>query len=220
MFLNLNRTIFERNKESKTKLKNTIVNWEIVSILIVNVFLIVLMILFEKHKDDNLIIGIVLIIGLILGLLYDVFIILFMTTRSYYLATKKKIEIIRSVVVDFDIEKKRKTDVFRILNEINEKETIAEYKNFLKKQITNSQGNIEKYVGGIQSLSLIGIVIAIMKSIEDIGESIVKEKYLNIVLIIIPIFVTYWLYIESIRRNRINLIIEYIEEWETIGEKK
>jgi len=116
------------------------------------------------------------------------------------------------------IEKEVKQKTSHFINELNLKDSDfpANYIKHLRNEINNNVNNQELMFGGIQTLSLVGMCIASLNAVLNFKELINNNNYIEIFIIIIPIIVNYWIYIEKEKKNRINKIIYYVSEWEKI----
>ena len=150
--------------------------------------------------------------------LYSFLVVLFMTIKSYYDATIEILNVSKNTAKTFLIEKEIKQKTTHFINELYTKDSDfpVDYIKHLNNEINNNINNQEVIFGGIQALSLVGMGIASLNAVLSFKELINNNNYIEIFIIVIPIIVSYWIYIEKNKINKIKRIIYYVSEWKKI----
>ncbi|UTC88890.1 hypothetical protein [Treponema denticola] len=211
----LNEMILSKNScNSNISLKDVFLSKELIGIYISVFFIILISIIIKNTEYKHEILMVISLVILFFCFLYLFLVVLFMTIKSYYDTTIEILNVSKNAAKTFIIEKELKQKISHFIDELNSKDSDfpANYIKHLKNEI-NNVNNHELIFGRIQTLSLIGMVIASLNAALNFKELINKNNYIEIFIIVIPIIVSYWIYIEKKKINRINKIIYYVSEW-------
>ena len=158
------------------------------------------------------------LIKIIVGVGYsiDFIIVIIMTLKSYFEATIIKINVKDYIIDNFFIEEEKRNNIFSQLNIIHKQDNslILKLKRYIINEIKGNNINNQLLYGGIQTTSLFTLGIIILNSLDKINELIKGDNQIGLFAVCIPILISYWLYIEKVKQNRMKKIIHYIEEWE------
>ncbi|UTC97557.1 hypothetical protein E4N83_04555 [Treponema denticola] len=158
------------------------------------------------------------LIKIIVGVGYsiDFIIVIIMTLKSYFEATIIKINVKDYIIDNFFIEVEKRNNIFSQLNIIHKQDNslILKFKRYIINEIKENNINNQLLYGGIQTTSLFTLGFIILNSLDKINELIKGDNQIGLFAVCIPILISYWLYIEKVKQNRMKKIIHYIEEWE------
>lgn len=148
--------------------------------------------------------------------MYSLLAILSNIIKNYVDITKTTIDVKASAPKLYLFENNKLMNIFAFLTDLTEKDKyfVPNYIQILLTQIKKDSKYNEFAFGGFQVLSVGMFFMSVLDLIKNFNEIIKNEQYYQLVLVVTPIIVAYWLLIGKIKKDRIKTILYYLTLFE------